>query len=301
MYIADTHSDTLYAMGVQHAPADRLMITPQRLREGGVTLQVFALWTGGKGNKGDVAGIVQAELSQVPGLIAAGLRQVTDPADARDGEQCFMLSVEGGEVFEPGIHTVQLYREKGVRMAALLWNNENALGYPAKSGDRRGLTDYGLQVAREMQRVGMAVDVSHLNEAGFYDLFAKTDRPPMASHSCCRALCDHFRNLTDDQLRLMIREGGFVGVNFYPHFLSEDGRADAALVARHIDHICQLGGEEIVGFGSDFDGIETTPDNVRHPGDIPNLLDELRRLGYGDAAIAGIAGKNLKRYFARIA
>ena len=301
MYIADTHSDTLYAMGVQHAPADRLMITPQRLREGGVTLQVFALWTGGKGNKGDVAGIVQAELSQVPGLIAAGLRQVTDPADARDGEQCFMLSVEGGEVFEPGIHTVQLYRDKGVRMAALLWNNENALGYPAKSGDKRGLTDYGLQVAREMQRVGMAVDVSHLNEAGFYDLFAKTDRPPMASHSCCRALCDHFRNLTDEQLRLMIREGGFVGVNFYPHFLSEDGKADAALVARHIDHICQLGGAEIVGFGSDFDGIETTPDNVRHPADIPNLLDELRRLGYDDAAIAGIAGENLKRYFARIA
>ena len=301
MYIADTHSDTLYAMGVQHAPADRLMITPERLRQGGVTLQVFALWTGGKGNKGDVAGIVQAELSQVPGLIAAGLRQVTDPADAKVGEQCFMLSVEGGEVFEPGLHTVQLYRDKGVRMAALLWNNENALGYPAKSGDKRGLTDYGLLVAREMQRVGMAVDVSHLNEAGFYDLFAKTDRPPMASHSCCRALCDHFRNLTDEQLRLMIREGGFVGVNFYPHFLSEDGKADAALVARHIDHICQLGGAEIVGFGSDFDGIETTPDNVRHPGDIPNLLDELRRLGYDDAAIAGIAGENLKRYFARIA
>ena len=301
MYIADTHSDTLYAMGVQHAPADRLMITPERLRQGGVTLQVFALWTGGKGNKGDVAGIVQAELSQVPGLIAAGLRQVTDPADAGDGEQCFMLSVEGGEVFEPGLHTVQLYRDRGVRMAALLWNNENALGYPAKSGDRRGLTDYGVRVAREMQRVGMAVDVSHLNEAGFYDLFAKTDRPPMASHSCCRALCNHFRNLTDEQLRLMIREGGFVGVNFYPHFLSEDGRADAALVARHIDHICQLGGAEIVGFGSDFDGIETTPDNVRHPGDIPNLLDELRRLGYDDATIAGIAGENLKRYFARIA
>lgn len=301
MYIADTHSDTLYAMGVQHAPADRLMITPERLRQGGVTLQVFALWTGGKGNKGDVAGIVQAELSQVPGLIAAGLRQVTDPADARDGEQCFMLSVEGGEVFEPGLHTVQHYRDRGVRMAALLWNNENALGYPAKSGDRRGLTDYGVRVAREMQRVGMAVDVSHLNEAGFYDLFAKTDRPPMASHSCCRALCDHFRNLTDEQLRLMIRGGGFVGVNFYPNFLSGDGRADAALIARHIDHICQLGGAEIVGFGSDFDGIETTPDNVRHPGDIPNLLDELRRLGYDDAAVAGIAGENLKRYFTRIA
>ena len=303
MKLFDLHCDTAYRMRVETLPFcdSRLQVNAGALSLFSEVVQVFALWTGGKGNKGDVAGIVQAELSQVPGLIAAGLRQVTDPADAKVGEQCFMLSVEGGEVFEPGLHTVQLYRDKGVRMAALLWNNENALGYPAKSGDKRGLTDYGLQVAREMQRVGMAVDVSHLNEAGFYDLFAKTDRPPMASHSCCRALCDHFRNLTDEQLRLRLREGGCVGVNFYPHFLSEDGKADAALVARHIDHICQLGGAEIVGFGSDFAGIETTPDNVRPPGDIPNLLDELRRLGYDDATIAGIAGENLKRYFARIA
>ncbi|MBE5804390.1 MAG: membrane dipeptidase [Clostridiales bacterium] len=299
MYIADTHSDTLFAMGLQ--PNAPLMITPERLRSGGVTLQVCALWTGPKGNKGDVDAIVSAELAAMPRLIEAGVRKVDDPADAIPGESCFMLSIEGGEVFEKGIHTVEEWRARGVRMAALLWNNENALGYAAKSGDQRGLTAYGLQVAREMQRVGMAVDVSHLNEAGFYDLFAKTNKPPMASHSCCRKLCDHFRNLTDEQLRLMIREGGFVGVNFYPHFLSEDGKADAALIARHIDHICQLGGAGIVGFGSDFDGIEVTPADMNHPGEIPNLLQELRKLGYDDAAIAGIAGENLLTYFKRIA
>ena len=300
MYIADTHSDTLYAMGVQHAPADRLMITPERLRQGGVTLQVFALWTGGKGNKGDVAGIVQAELSQVPGLIAAGLRQVTDPADAKVGEQCFMLSVEGGEVFEPGLHTVQLYRDKGVRMAALLWNNENALGYPAKSGDRRGLTDYGLQVAREMQRVGMAVDVSHLNEAGFYDLFAKTDRPPMASHSCCRALCDHFRNLTDEQIRAMVERGGWIGVNFYPRFLREDGKAGVKDIVDHIDHMCQLGAAKNVGFGSDFDGIEYAPYDCQSPADIPAILAQLRRRGYSEEAVEDIAGRNFLNYYRRL-
>ncbi len=299
MYIADTHSDTLFAMAL--APNDPLMITPQRLREGGVTLQVCALWTGRKGNKGDVDAIVSAELAAMPRLIEAGIRKVDDPAEAMPGENCFMLSIEGGEVFEKGIHTVQEWRDKGVRMAALLWNNENAIGYPAKSGDKRGLTAYGLQVAKEMQRLGMAVDVSHLNEAGFYDLFSKTNKAPMASHSCCRKLCDHFRNLTDDQLRLMIREGGFVGVNFYPHFLSEDGKADAALIARHIDHICQLGGAEIVGFGSDFDGIEVTPADVNHPGEIPNIFAELRKLGYDDKAIQGIAGENLVKYYARIA
>lgn len=301
MFITDTHSDTLFAMGVQHATAEQLMITPERLRQGGVTLQTFALWTGSKGNKGDVAAIVEAELSQLPALTKEGLRQVTDPDDAKDGENCYMLSIEGGEVFEPGIETVAAWREKGVRMAALLWNNENALGYPAKSGDTRGLTDYGLRVSREMQRVGMAVDVSHLNEAGFYDLFQKTDKPPMASHSCCKALCGHFRNLSDDQLRLMIREGGFVGVNFYPFFLSDDGKADAETIARHIDHICQMGGAGIVGFGSDFDGIECTPDDVRHPGEIGSLLDALRRLGYSEDAIAGVAGENLRAYFRRIA
>lgn len=299
MYIADTHSDTLFAMA--YAPNAPLMITPDRLRQGGVTLQVCALWTGRDGNKGDVDAITTAELAAIPRLTQAGIRQVSDPCEAKPGEHCFMLSIEGGEVFEKGIHTVQQWRDKGVRIAALLWNNENALGYPAKSGDHRGLTAYGLQVVKEMQRTGMAVDVSHLNDAGFFDIFAKTNLPPMASHSCCRAMCNHFRNLTDEQLCLMIREGGFVGVNFYPHFLSEDGKADAALIARHIDHICQLGGAENVGFGSDFDGIEVTPTNVRHPGEIPNLLEELRRLGYDDAAIAGIAGENLLKYFQRIA
>lgn len=300
MFIADTHSDTLYAMGVHHAPADKLSITPARLREGGVTLQTFALWTGGKGNKGDVDGIVTAELNAIPTLLDAGLRQVDDPADAKEGESCFMLSIEGGEVLEKDVSQVAQWREKGVRMAALTWNNENRIGHPAKSGSTEGLTDYGIQVVKEMQRLGMAVDTSHLNEAGFYDIFARTDLPPMASHSCCRALCDHFRNLTDEQLKLMIREGSYVGVNFYPHFLSADGHADCELIAQHIDHICQLGGDKIVGFGSDFDGIECTPDDLRHPAEIPNLINALRRRGYSDAAIAAISGGNLLDYFKRI-
>ena len=151
-----------------------------------------------------------------------------------------------------------------------------------------------------MQAVGMAVDTSHLNEAGFWDILEKTDVPPLASHSCCKALCDHFRNLTDDQIRAMIDKGGYIGVNFYPAFLSADGKADAARVAEHIDHICQLGGAGIVGFGSDFDGIETTPSDIRHAGEVPNLLDALRNRGYDGETLEGIAGMNLVRYFERI-
>ena len=298
MFIADTHSDTLFALGVEGKKD--VMITPERLREGGVTLQVFAMFSGSKGNKGDYEAIARAEYAQVPGLIEAGLRQVTHPAEAKDGEYSFMLSIEGCEVFEKGLSAVQDWYDKGVRMAALVWNNPNSIGFPAKGGSKEGLTPYGFEVVREMQRLGMAVDTSHLNEAGFYDLFAKTDKPPMASHSCCTALRDHFRNLTDDQLRLMIREGGYVGVNFYPNFLTDTGRANISDVANHIDHICQLGGAGIVGFGSDFDGIECTPEGLEHPGHIPALLDALRARGYDEKTICGIAGENLVAYYNRI-
>ncbi len=304
MFIADTHSDTLYAMGWRKAPAEKLMITPEKLRAGGVSLQTFALWTGPKGNRGDWRAMVEAELSAAPLMAEAGLRQVFHPADAlphwEKGETCFMLSVEGGEVFEPGLSSVAEYREKGVVMAALLWNNENALGFPAKGGDPRGLKPYGLQVVREMQRLGMAVDTSHLNEAGFWDIFNKTDVPPLASHSCCKALCGHARNLTDEQIRAMIRGGGYIGVNFYPYFLDDEGKADCETICRHIDHICQLGGEKIVGFGSDFDGIECTPSDLPDAAHLPRLLDRLRVWGFAEEIIEGFAGKNLLNYYQRI-
>ncbi|MBR3494891.1 MAG: dipeptidase [Clostridia bacterium] len=303
MWIADTHSDTLWAAGVRRMDPETLMITPEKLTQGGVGLQVFALWTGPEGNKGDVAGTITAELVALERhWLAAGFRQVDDPAEALGREKpCLMLSFEGCEAFESGLHTVREWRAKGIRMAALVWNNPNAIGFPAKGSSTDGLTAYGLSVVREMQRCGIAVDTSHLNEAGFWDILRRTDVPPLASHSCCRGLCDHFRNLTDEQLKALIRSGGYVGVNFYPWFLSKDGRADADRVAEHIDHICQLGGTENVGFGSDFDGIEVTPSDLRHAGEFPNLLDALRRRGYGEDALEKIAGDNLVRYYRRIA
>lgn len=300
MYIADTHSDTLFSLGVEGASFTETMITPDRLRQGGVTLQVFALWSGRKGNQGDFEAIAEAEYAQVATLTKAGLRQVDDPADAKEGELDFMLSLEGCEVFEKGLSAVAEWRSKGIRMGALVWNNVNSLATPAKVDATTGLTAYGVQVVKEMQRLGIAVDVSHLNEGGFWDLFAKGDRPPMASHSCARALCDHPRNLTDEQLRAMIQYGGFVGVNFYPHFLDKDGKASVETLAQHIDHICQLGGIDIVGLGSDFDGIECTPEGLAHPGELGNLFSALRSYGYNEDALEKIAGRNLLNYYARL-
>ena len=299
MFIADTHSDSLFNLsrGMKLSEID---ITPDRLRKGGVTLQTFALWSGPKGPGGDYNALAEKEYAARQQFIDAGIPQVDDPSEAAEGKPHFMLSIEGCEVFQDGLEKVAFWRDRGIRMGAPVWNNENALGTPAKKNSTDGLTDYGVKVINEMQRLGIAVDVSHLNEQGFYDLFRKGSRPPMASHSCCRALCDHFRNLTDDQIRKMIQYGGFIGVNFYPAFLSADKQADSVTIAQHIDHICQLGGAEIVGFGSDFDGIECAPEDVQHPGQMGNLLEALRNYGYDDEALKGVCGQNLLDYYARI-
>ena len=300
MYIADTHSDTLFELGVRKQPFHATCITAPRLMQGGVTLQTFALWSGHKGPAGDFEGIAAAEYAAVAQLTAAGLRQVDDPSEAKEGENCFMLSLEGCEVLQKGVSAIEEWRARGIRMGALVWNNVNLLGTPAKVNADDGLTELGIKTAQEMQHLGMAVDVSHLNEAGFWDLFRRGHKPPMASHSCCRALCDHFRNLTDEQIRAMVQYGGFIGVNFYPAFLSSDKQADSVTIAQHIDHICQMGGAEIVGFGSDFDGIECTPEDVQHPGQMGNIFSALREYGYSEDAIRGIAGGNLLAYYDRL-
>lgn len=300
MYIADTHSDTLFSLGVMKHTFDQTDITPDRLRTGGVTLQTFALWSGPKGPEGDYQQIAADELAAVRQLTESGLRQVDDPSELKSGDHGFMLSLEGCEVLQEDLSSVALWRKRGIRIGALVWNHINALAAPASVDASSGLTPKGIATVREMQKHGIAVDVSHLNEQGFWDLFSKGDRPPMASHSCCRALCDHVRNLDDDQIRAMIQYGGFIGVNFYPVFLSADKKADSVTIAQHIDHICQLGGADIVGFGSDFDGIEISPEDVRHPGELPNLLNALRRYGYGEDAIEKICGQNLLDYFARL-
>ena len=136
MFIADTHSDTLFnlAKGQKITEVD---ITPARLTEGGVTLQTFAMWSGPKGPGGDYAALAEAEYAARQQFIDAGVTQVDDPALAKDGKLHFMLSLEGCEVFQDGIEKVAFWRERGIRMGAPVWNNENALAiiYAKNTGE----------------------------------------------------------------------------------------------------------------------------------------------------------------------
>ncbi len=296
MLICDTHADTLYAMAAEGRPAE-LPFDVRRehfLDSRDVRVQALALFvcTGGMALSPT---IVERELAALERLKQQGFVQITQLSEARPGVPNVLLTIEGGEAFGNDPSNVERFARLGVRAAALVWNNENLLAHPAVGDSSQGLTPFGREVVRRMRQCRMAVDVSHLNERGFWDLM-DGNVPPMASHSCARALCDHPRNLTDTQLRALFRAGGYVGVNFYPVFLSPSGQAGIDTVIDHIAYMCDLGGERCVGLGSDFDGIERYPRGLRTAGDLPALFDRMRQRGFDQALIESIAGQNFARY-----
>ena len=180
-----------------------------------------------------------------------------------------------------------------LRMIALTWNFENEIGHPAAKGAKPGLKPFGMKLLGAMDRYGILADVSHLNEAGFWDICEHASLPPIASHSNLKKLCGHSRNLTDEQVKAIIEKGGFIGINFYTCFLRDEGPATLEDVLRHIDGIAQLGGIDVLGFGSDFDGIDEWPEGLGDPTGFPPLLELLEKHGYSREDIAKIAGLNL--------
>ena len=294
MRIADAHCDTLYEMAIMGQPLERCKVTPEAMAAGGVGLQTFALFAGRKGTHGtayqDGRDMLDASY-RLPVRVLRGALPEVFP-DAPTG----VISCEGGEMLEGSLERLAEFDdETRLRMIALTWNFENEIGYPAKSGSKAPLKPFGRALVREMDKRGILTDCSHLNDAGFYDVCERAELPPIASHSNCRWLCGHSRNLTRDMVKAIIERKGYIGVNFYANFLKADGPAALEDVLRHIDALMELGGEDVVGFGSDFDGIEAWPDHLESPADFPNLIQLLRDHGYTEAQLMKLAHQNLWR------
>lgn len=199
-----------------------------------------------------------------------------------EGKTAGMLTVEGASFLEDDADAearLDVLAETGVRMVTLTWNGRNALGSGNDTTD--GLTGFGRVCMRELELRGIAVDVSHVNDAGFKDVCAVATRPFAASHSNARAVCGHPRNLTDWQLRELADAGGIVGLNFCREFLS-DVHADPTPddVLRHVDHVLEVAGEDTLALGSDYDGC-----------DVPSWLDPCDRAGALHALIASRFGR----------
>lgn len=294
MLICDTHADTLWRLAVPTGKPPDIQLAhltdPAHTR-----VQALALFVGENGLKGADHDLLKRELAAFEALKRQGFTQIRTIAEAKPGQANVLLTIEGGEAFGQDAAAVDVFAGIGVRAAAIVWNNENLLAHPAVRSSTEGLKPLGREMAAEMQKHKIALDISHLNERGAEELM-DSPVPPMASHSCARALCDHPRNLTDAQLKRLILLRSFVGVNFYPVFLHPSGKADIDTVIDHICHICYLGGEGIVGLGSDFDGIEHYPKGLRHAGRIPALFERMEQRGFSAALIQAVAGENFARY-----
>jgi membrane dipeptidase len=225
-------------------------------------------------------------------------------ADFQPGRVTAIVHLEGAEPLAPDLSDLQDWYDRGLRSVGLVWSRANAFAegvpfrFPASPDTGPGLTDAGRELVRACNRLGILVDLSHLNEAGFWDVAETSEAPLVATHSNAHALCPSTRNLTDEQLDAIGKSGGMVGVNFAVSFLREDGANDGDTplteIVRHIDYIAGRIGVDHVGFGSDFDGARVS-DELGGIAGLPKLVAALRDAGYDDAAVEKIASGNWLR------
>ncbi len=200
-----------------------------------------------------------------------------------------VFAVEGGSIIENDIERLYELKKDGIRFLTLTWNGENAIAGGVNSD--KSLTAFGEDVIKEMNLLNMAVDVSHLNDRSFYDVINKADRV-LATHSNCRAVCNHKRNLTDEQIRLISQKGGVIGINFYAVFLGDNFYGK---IYENIEHLCEMGLENNIACGSDFDGADMCSE-MSDISKIPQLYNELLQKGLKKELLDRIFYKNAKEF-----
>jgi len=218
----------------------------------------------------------------------------------KKGKVAGLLSIEGADVIEGRIETLATFHRLGVRMVGLVHSLRNPLADGV--ADRRtggGLSELGAQAVEELDRLGMIIDVSHLNDEGFWDVLELTKNPIIASHSNSRVVCNHPRNMTDEMITALAENGGVLGMNFAPSFVHPK---DATLegIVDHIDHIVDLVGPDHVGLGSDYDGIPSTPKGLEDVTKMPDITRELVKREYTREDIEKILGGNHLRLFKQV-
>ena len=214
---------------------------------------------------------------------------------AAQGKVAAFLAVEGAELLGSSVEGLRSAYEKGVRLVNLTWNYRNPLCGTNQTGG--GLTEAGRVFVREAQALGVAVDMSHLSDEGFWDCLELAEKPILAGHSNARALCPHPRNLTDGMFSALAKAGGVAGLNLCPAFLGED--PDVETCFAHVEHFLALGGEKAVCLGTDFDGIDHTPRGIAGVQDMGAIYECLLRHNLPEDLVRDIFYNNLFSYLER--
>jgi membrane dipeptidase len=353
----DMHADTTQRLVDENVDLEQRLpdghFDAVRAKEGGLDAQFFSIWVEPELFGGGGAGAMKRADVQIQAVHDLTTRHpetwelATTAADVRRiaaaGKIAALMGMEGGYAIDEKIENVGRYYQMGVRYMSPAWSVSTS--WAGSSGDEigktRGLNDFGKQVIREMNRLGIMVDVSHLSDKAFWDIVNTSTKPVIATHSGCRAITNVPRNLTDDMIVALAKTGGVVNVIFYPEHIepgyaekkkkvdaeiaslvqraSDAERGDAAhkklardrvrreeylkrlppvsvsRIVNHIDHIVKLVGIDHVGIGSDFDGVQAVPADLKSVADLPNLTKELLRRGYSESDIDKILGGNMLR------
>ncbi|MBR2177362.1 MAG: membrane dipeptidase [Clostridia bacterium] len=268
MRLFDMHCDTLYRAYTENSTLydDSFHISFNKVRSISPYIQCLAVWIPDE-YRGEAAwqlfeGCVGKLKEQLENKdiewckTAEDIRRV-----AENKSKGIILTVEGGAVLGGAIDKIQALYDKGVRMMTLTWNGKNELGDGIGEEAEGGLTDFGREAVREMERVGVIVDISHAGEKLFWDVAGITEKPFVASHSNIRALAPHRRNLTDEQFAVLISREGLTGLNFCAEFLNKN-KTNAQMydIIRHAEYFIAVGGEKCVAMGGDFDGADIPSD-----------------------------------------
>lgn len=352
MFVLDSHCDTpsqILRLRDLSIDNDHAHVDFPKLKLGGVDGAFFALYIPASMDDDPKKAYeyamklldgVSCTLAANPFSAALALTESEAKMNQANGRFSVFIGLENASPID-GIEKVKDLYDNGIRYITLCHSANNSICDSCAPEVKRwgGLSPLGKEVVAEMNRIGMLIDVSHVSDDTFYDVLKYSTKPVVATHSCCRALCGHPRNMTDDMIKALAAAGGVIQINFYPLFLdsgfkkilnesgvSERGeliesefisdpadpvkraawnavqdeimalpRPSYRLIADHIDHVVSLVGIDHVGIGSDFDGIEVTPEGMEDVSMIPKLFDELRSRGYSDEDLCKIASGNFFR------
>lgn len=301
MNIIDLHCDALMKLSdakgkLSFKDSPELDVNLTKMQQGKVKLQAFAIFIYPSISSNNQFQEVIDQIHYFYSEILAKnpemklIRQWSDLANLKDHEIGAILTLEGVDSIGNDLHKLTILYELGVRSIGLTWNNGNLAADGVGESRGAGLSHFGKRLVEWCNAHDVFVDVSHLHPTGFWDVI-ELAKYPIASHSNATSICDHRRNLTDDQIKAMIKRDAMIHIVFCPPFVKKGGNAIIDDVIAQIDHIVALGGIKNIGFGSDFDGIESKVNNLSDASMYPNLITALQA-HYSEEEIAGFAHQN---------
>jgi membrane dipeptidase len=313
--LIDTHNDitSMTVTGLDIGkPSTTTMTDIPRMKKGGMGAQFFAVYVAGSYVDGNHSAkrtldMIDTVKHDIIGRYPDDFMFATTAAEIREAHRqhkiAALMGIEGGHAIEDDLRLLRIYYNEGVRYMTLTHSNSN--NWADSSGDankpNNGLTPFGKDVVREMNRLGMIVDISHTADKTFWDALEVSKAPIFASHSSARAIAEVPRNMTDEMIVALAKKGGVVQINFNCGFLTtQSPKATLADVVKHINHVADVAGVGAIGLGSDFDGIPCAPEGLDSVDKWPNLTRALLEEGYSQSDIIKIYGENTMRVMTQV-